>query len=191
LRTSAWKLCVPTRFVIAACERAGHRVMASVVRFIERRLRLNFPAEGFEFQTLPGTYFDLRIRREKGDCHGSLCDAEPRAARARGRSIGAADDRAAGKPVPGPLRERGASRNGGRRRAGHVFLTPRHRQTPPFGATLHLREPPIDEQFRSRDVAAVVRREEHYGLGDFVWRAESPKREAVRKHLRALLAGLG
>jgi hypothetical protein len=55
---------------------------------------------------------------------------------------------------------------------------------------LHLCETAIDEQFRSRDVAAVVGCEKHDRLRDLVGRAEPSERDTVGNHLQALLAGL-
>jgi hypothetical protein len=53
---------------------------------------------------------------------------------------------------------------------------------------LHLREAAIHEQFRSRDVAAVVGCQKHHGLGDVIERTESAERNSVVNHLQALLA---
>src|SRR6266446_1849081 len=53
---------------------------------------------------------------------------------------------------------------------------------------LHLCEAPIDEQFCTRDVAAVVRCEKHHGLGDLIGCTEPAERNRVGNHLQALLA---
>ena len=53
---------------------------------------------------------------------------------------------------------------------------------------LHLREAAIHEQFRSRDVAAVVGCQKHHGLGDVIGGTESAERNSVVNHLQALLA---
>ena len=54
---------------------------------------------------------------------------------------------------------------------------------------LNLRETAIDKQFRSRDVAAVVRCQKHHGLGDLIGCTEPAERNTVGNHLQALLAG--
>src|SRR3982074_405442 len=54
---------------------------------------------------------------------------------------------------------------------------------------LYLCEAPIDEQLRTRDVAAIVGREKYDGLCDFLGCAESAQRNAARDHLPAFLAG--
>src|ERR1700737_5518232 len=53
---------------------------------------------------------------------------------------------------------------------------------------LNLCETAIDEQFRSRDITALVGREKHHGLRDLVGGAESTQRNSVADHLAALLA---
>src|SRR5262245_10516167 len=53
---------------------------------------------------------------------------------------------------------------------------------------LNLCEAAIHEQFRSGDVAAVVGREEHHGLGDFIGCTKAAERNSVGDHLAALLA---
>ncbi len=56
--------------------------------------------------------------------------------------------------------------------------------------TLHLRESTIHEQFDSRDVAAVVRRQKHHGFGSLIGRSEPSERNALGDHLFAFLAYL-
>ena len=56
--------------------------------------------------------------------------------------------------------------------------------------TLHLRESTIHEQFDSRDVAAVVRRQKHDGFGSLIGRSEPSERNAFGDHLFAFLAHL-
>ena len=53
---------------------------------------------------------------------------------------------------------------------------------------LHLCDAAIHKQFRSRDVAAVVGCEKHYGLRNLVGCTEPAKRNSAGKHLQALLA---
>jgi len=53
---------------------------------------------------------------------------------------------------------------------------------------LNLCETAIDEQFRSRDITALVGREKHHGLRDLVGGAESTQRNSAADHLSALLA---
>src|SRR4029077_3216275 len=55
-----------------------------------------------------------------------------------------------------------------------------------FGAS-DLREPPIDEQFRSRNIAAVVGCEKQHSLRDLIRRAEAADWHSIRKHFSALL----
>src|SRR5260370_27578542 len=61
-----------------------------------------------------------------------------------------------------------------------------HVQT--FPSALHLCEAAIHKQFRSRDVAAVVGCEKHYGLRNLVGCTEPAERNSAGKHLQALLA---
>src|SRR6266498_3329010 len=53
---------------------------------------------------------------------------------------------------------------------------------------LHLRDAAIDEQFRSRDIAAVVGSEKDDGLRNLVGRSEPAERHEVGHRLAALLA---
>jgi hypothetical protein len=55
-------------------------------------------------------------------------------------------------------------------------------------ACLNLREPTIHEQFRSGDIATVVRREKHDGFGSLIGRSEPSERNAFGDHLLAFLA---
>src|SRR5262245_46262493 len=55
-------------------------------------------------------------------------------------------------------------------------------------AGLYLGDPAIHEQFRPRDIAAVVRSEKDHRLGDLVGRAEPAERHGVRHRVPALLA---
>ena len=48
---------------------------------------------------------------------------------------------------------------------------------------LHLCHATIHEQFRSRDVAAVVACEKHHGLGDLIGCTEPAERNSVGNHL--------
>src|SRR5438309_8528392 len=57
-------------------------------------------------------------------------------------------------------------------------------------SSLHLCDPAIHEQLDSRDVAAVVGREEHHGLGNLVGSTEAAEWHRGGDHLRALLASL-
>src|SRR5215510_3402685 len=59
---------------------------------------------------------------------------------------------------------------------------------PPLRDSLHLCEAAIHEQFRSRDVAAVVACEKHHGLGDLLGPTEPAERNSGRNHLATLLA---
>src|SRR5712691_3661993 len=52
---------------------------------------------------------------------------------------------------------------------------------------LHLCEAAIHKQFRSRDVAAVVGREKHHGLGDLIGCTEPAERNTVRNEFHAFL----
>ena len=54
---------------------------------------------------------------------------------------------------------------------------------------LNLRDAAVYEQFRSRDIAAVVRCEKYYRLCDLIGPAEPAERNAFCDHLLALLAG--
>src|SRR2546422_5774694 len=62
--------------------------------------------------------------------------------------------------------------------------------TPPRRG-LHLGEAAIHEQFRSRDVAAVVGCEKQHGLGDLLWCAGPADRNTARRHLQVLLGRFG
>src|SRR5262245_28942580 len=53
---------------------------------------------------------------------------------------------------------------------------------------LHLCEPAVHRQFRSRDVAAVVGCEKHHRLRDLIGRTAPAQRNTVRNHLEELLA---
>src|SRR6266550_8345282 len=53
---------------------------------------------------------------------------------------------------------------------------------------LHLCETAIYKRFRSRNVAAVVRCQKYYGLGDLIRCTEPAERNIVGKHLQAFLA---
>src|SRR2546427_1226818 len=62
--------------------------------------------------------------------------------------------------------------------------------TPPR-CGLNLGEAAINEQFRSRDVAAVVGCEKHHGLGALLWCAGPADRNTARRHLQVLLGRFG
>jgi len=51
----------------------------------------------------------------------------------------------------------------------------------------HLGDSAIDEQFRTADVAAVIRREEHHRLDDLVRGADSAQGNEAREHFQSLL----
>ena len=57
---------------------------------------------------------------------------------------------------------------------------------------LHLGHAAIDKQFRSGDVAAVVRRKKYHGLGDLSGRPEPPERihAEMAQHISAVSAGI-
>src|SRR5262245_15124684 len=55
---------------------------------------------------------------------------------------------------------------------------------PPLRDSLHLCEAAIHEQFRSRDVAAVVACEKHHGLGDLLGPTDRPSGTAAESILR-------
>lgn len=53
---------------------------------------------------------------------------------------------------------------------------------------LHLCEAAVHEQFRARDVAAVIRREKHHGFRDLIGCPEPTDRNTVGNRLHACLA---
>ena len=53
---------------------------------------------------------------------------------------------------------------------------------------LDLRDTAVDEQFRSRNVAAIVTGEKHDGFGSLIGRSEPSERNAFGDHLLAFLA---
>src|SRR5882724_10951089 len=80
-------------------------------------------------------------------------------------------------------------------RAARTTCRPRVVMTRTFSlseihSSLHLCDPAIHEQLDSRDVATVVGREEHHGLGNLVGSTETAERHRGGDHLRALLACL-
>ena len=58
----------------------------------------------------------------------------------------------------------------------------------PNGLHLHLRKAAIHEQFRSRDVAAVIGREKHHSFRNLIGGTEPAERNCAANHLQALLA---
>src|SRR2546428_531167 len=61
----------------------------------------------------------------------------------------------------------------------------------PAIADLHLCETAVHEQLRSRDIAAVIGREKHHGLGDLIGCTGPTERNNVGHALQVLLARLG
>src|SRR6516165_3715318 len=72
--------------------------------------------------------------------------------------------------------------------AGGDFASGHRADAVPLRHSLHLCEAAIHEQFRSRDVAAVVGCEKHHGLGDLIRRTEPAERNRGGNHLATLLA---
>src|SRR5580693_10067494 len=75
-----------------------------------------------------------------------------------------------------------------------IFVSPffKVHRSAPFAtrAPLHLGESTIHEQFDSRDVAAIVRRQKDHGFGSLIGCSEPSERNAFGDHLLAFLAHL-